>query len=207
LKQPLEDFACDQSLVLIFFGANDAALKEQDSHHYVPVELFTQNMKTLIERVQTKYPHCGKNILIITPPPVQHEQRLAFQIQKYGDKASGILERTLENTGKYAAACQSVAAESNLPCLNLYDGMQKDPDWARLLSDGLHFSDEGHVFAGEAILNAINEHFPKWKVTKDPWTGQWSNSGSQCEGLPTGGPYHDEIDQMDPDKAFQKHFG
>jgi hypothetical protein len=136
-----------------------------------------------------------------------HEQRLAYQVERFGDKATGVLERKLDNTAKYAAACQQVANESKLPCLNLFDEMQKDPNWPRFFCDGLHFSPDGHIFVGKAILGAIAEHLPEWKIVQDPVTGQWANSGSSCEGLPSGGPFHDEIDYHDPDKAFQKHFG
>ena len=208
LRLPMEDFVCDQSLVLIFFGANDAAIKEHDAHHHVSVERFQENLKTLIDRVRTKYPHCQEdtNILLITPPPVQHQQRLQFQKQKYGDKATGVLERTLENTGRYAVAVQSVAKDNNLPCLNLYLDMQQEPNWDRFFHDGLHFSADGHAFVGNAVLNAIHQHFPAWKVTADPWTGQWCNSGSSCTGLSSAGPYHDEIDHENIDEAFERHF-
>jgi lysophospholipase L1-like esterase len=190
-------------LTVIFFGANDAALPELDAHHYVPVPEYADHLKQLIQMVRTKYA-CDKNILLLTPPPIDHPKRLAFQIQKYGDKATGILERTNENTGLYAQACREVATQEGLHCLDLYTDMQKaDPDnWARFLNDGLHFSLQGHEFVGAAVLEAINSNFPDLVVTADARTGQWANSASECQGLKHQGPYHDEIDYKNPDKAF-----
>jgi lysophospholipase L1-like esterase len=199
---PLEgiDSVC---LTIIFFGANDAALPEQAAHQYVPIPEYADHLQQLIEMVRTKY-GCDKNILLLTPPPIDHAKRLAFQIQKYGDKATGVLERTNENTGLYAQACRDVAMQEGLPCLDLYTNMQAaDPEhWARFLNDGLHFSPQGHEFVGAAVLEAIHSHFPDLAVTADPRTGQWGNSASQCQGLQHQGPYHDQIDYKNPDKAF-----
>lgn len=207
LQLPFEPLPCDQSLVLIFFGANDASLRDQNPHQFVSLEDYQANLKELIKRVQRHYPHCGgTNIMLVTPPPVQHEQRLQFQKKRYGEKATGVLERTLDNTGRYAHACQTVALETGLPCLNLYEQMLREPNWDTFFSDGLHFSPEGHALVAKLVLEAIEKHFPDWIVVADPVTGQWANSGSRCQALSSGGPFHEEIDHKDIEKAFQKHF-
>jgi lysophospholipase L1-like esterase len=211
---PLEDID-SVCLTIIFFGANDAALPEQAAHQYVPVPEYADHLQQLIQMVRTKYAYkykykyggCdqkNRNILLVTPPPIDAAKRLAFQIQKYGDQATGILERTNENTGLYAQACREVATREGLPCLDLYTNMQTaDPDdWARFLNDGLHFSPPGHELVGAAVLEAIHSHFPDLAVTADPRTGQWGNSASECRGLEHQGPYHDQIDYKNPDKAF-----
>ncbi|GKY91867.1 hypothetical protein MPSEU_000158300 [Mayamaea pseudoterrestris] len=190
-------------LVVIFFGANDAALLEQDAHHHVPVELYKENLKTLYERTRSST-NCN-NILFITPPPVHHEQRLAYQKQRYGAKATGVLERTLDHTQRYAAACQQVANELNAPCLDLFNVMlHANKDYGIYLSDGLHFSVDGHELVGEQVLRAIQTHFPQLHVEQDAATGQWCNRSSQCQGLSSQGPYHDEIDANNVAKAFTK---
>jgi isoamyl acetate esterase len=224
LRLPLEDDCCGEQtcLVLIFFGANDAALKEHDPHHHVTVERYAQNLGTLIDRLQRQHAlvsaHANNNhhemsILLITPPPVVHEQRLAFQIKRFKKMATGVLDRTNETTGLYAAACKRVASAANLPCLDLYHKMQQDNsdnsnnnNWERFFHDGLHFSPDGHAFVGEAIVNAINEHFPSWKVSPDPITGAWANSGTSCDGLSHGGPFHDEITSENLDTVFLEKF-
>ena len=206
LHMPMENLPSDKAMAIIFFGANDAALKDIDPHHHVSVEDYRDNLRTLIDRVKSKYPQCDNNILLITPPPVVHEQRLSYQVERYGDKATGVLERTLDNTAMYAQACRSVAEDMKLPCLNLFDAMQQESNWQRFFYDGLHFSPDGHIFVAEALLQVIADQLPEWKVEADTLTGQWANSGSKCAGLPSGGPYHDEIDHKDPQKAFEKHF-
>lgn len=185
-------------LAVIFFGANDAALLEQDAHHHVPLDEYQLNLATLVEQTR----RWTKNILLIAPPPVHHEQRLAYQKLRFGDKATGVLERTLEQTGRYAKACVEVAASLQLPCLDLYTSMLQQEDWASFLNDGLHFSAKGHEFVGTQLLQTIQEQFPDLHVQADATTGQWCNSGSKCKALSSHGPYHDQIDSKNVSAAF-----
>jgi lysophospholipase L1-like esterase len=190
-------------LVVIFFGANDASLADQNPHAHVPLEEYQANLKKLVEQSQASYPDA--KILLITPPPVHHEQRLAFQKERFKDKATGILERTLENTGKYASACTEVAKDCDLPCLDLYNIMKDKggDDFGIFFSDGLHFSKEGHHFVLDNLLEATEASLKSVSVTLDPITGQENNSGSSCEGIPSSGPYHDHIDHSCWEKAFE----
>lgn len=192
-------------LVILWFGANDAGLPGLADHHYVSLEDYQTNLHKLIDRVQSKT-KC-KRIMLMSPPPVHHEQRLAFQQQKYGDKATGKLERTMENTAEYARVCSQVAKERNLPCCNLFDLMQQQTDWASFLHDGLHFSQAGHSWLGPAVVRAIQQAFPELQVMADPRTGQYGNSASTCPLIPgnTDGPFHDEIDHTIASVAFRNY--
>jgi len=198
----------DQSkccLVIVWFGANDAGLPGLADHHYVSLEKYQSNLHKLIDRIQSRT-KCTR-IMLMTPPPVHHEQRLIFQRQKYGDGATGVLERTLENTGKYAEACLQVAQERKLPCCDIYHSMQQNTEWDSFLHDGLHFSEVGHIWLGRTVVQSIQEAFPELAVTADPRTGQYGNSASTCPSIPgnTDGPFHDEIDHTDVAKAFQNY--
>lgn len=193
-------------LVLLWFGANDAGLPGLADHHYVSLPDYEKNLGSIIDRVQKKT-KCPR-MMLLTPPPVHHEQRLIFQKQKYGDKATGELERTLENTGRYASVCAKVAQERGLPCCDLYNLMQaSENDWATFLHDGLHFSKAGHDWLGKTVVEAIEKAFPDIKVTADPRTGQYGNSASTCPSIPgnTDAPFHDEIDHTNVQAAFRNY--
>ena len=205
LQLPIEDDLNNIALGILLFGANDSGLAQYAAHHHVPVEEYRKNLQKLYDRLQKDY-QCTR-ILFIGPPPVHHAQRLAYQKQRYGDKATGILERTLEHTKLYADACAQVAHDNHAPFLNLYQAMMEaDPkDWGRFFTDGLHFSSQGHDFVGQAVIEAIQTGFPELTVTADPRTGQWCNSASSCAALPNhGGPFHDEIDNEHVAAAFDK---
>jgi lysophospholipase L1-like esterase len=192
-------------LVTIFFGANDAALIDQDPAKHVPIPEYKDNLKAIVEKAQESYPQA--NILLITPPPVHKGQRLAYQKQRYGDKATGIAERTSEHTEKYANTCIEVAKETNVPCLDMFSVMKEaggeDDGFGKFLSDGLHFSSEGHDFVLKVLLEAIETHYPALAVIPDPVTGQSNNISSKCEALENSGPYHDEIKHNEWEKAFE----
>ncbi|CAB9517100.1 Isoamyl acetate-hydrolyzing esterase 1 homolog [Seminavis robusta] len=204
---PEEETHDNVVLCTIWFGANDASLPDLNPHHYVSVQDYSTNLKTLVKKAQTSLKWMSQNnILLITPPPVCHEQRFAYQKVRYGDNATGKLERTLENSGIYANACQQVATELGLPCLNLWEQFQTDEKWERFLSDGLHFSKDGHDFVFACLEQAIQQHFADLVVTPCPHTGQSCNSGSTCQALTAFGPYHDQIDAQKPQSAMKKAF-
>jgi lysophospholipase L1-like esterase len=195
----------DVRLITIFFGANDASSAQHNPHHHVPVEDYQSNLGELIDLCRAQY---GDSVamIIMTPPPVQHEQRLEYQKQRYPGQETGILERTLELSGEYANAAETVAMQHKLPCLNLWKAMQQDAKWDRFFYDGLHFTKEGNAFVFEALFETIQSHYPDLTVTADPVTQQWCNSASSCPSLPQSGPYHDEIDHKNPAKAFETHY-
>lgn len=200
------------ALCVIWFGANDASLPNLNPHHYVSLEDYQANLQTLVGNAQRLFGSTTR-ILLVTPPPVHHGQRLEYQKTRYGDKATGVLERTLENSGKYAEACQKAASDLKLPCLNLWKAFQDEgDDWGRFLSDGLHFSPAGHDFVFQQLQQMIQSEFPELHITPCPHTQQSCNSGSQSgiDGvmgrLPAFGPYHDQIDAQNPKESMSAAF-
>lgn len=191
-------------LVTIFFGANDATLIDQDPTKHVPLAEYGENLKALIGKTRGSYPTA--KILLITPPPIHREQRLEFQEMRYQEYATGIPERTSEHTLTYVQKCIEVSKELNVPCLDMFDAMMKDGDgdFGKFLWDGLHFSELGQKFVFEQLTLAIKTHFPGIAVRPDQITGQPNNSSSRCQDIPNNGPYHDDIDYKEWEKAFEK---
>jgi len=185
------------ALVTIFFGANDAAIKEHEPLVHVPLSEYKTNLEKIVDRVNESYPKA--KVLIIAPPPVYPEQRLEFQKKRYGDKATGILERTSEVTGTYAAVCREISEAKKVPCLDLFTAMRtaegnaNEDDFGRFFHDGLHFSKDGHEFVSKSLKDAIRKHFLELEVRSCSITGQFNNSGSSCDDIENSGPYHDTI--------------
>ena len=171
-------------LAIIFLGANDAALPGERQH--VPVDEYKKNLRHIVKIVEKS------KIILICPPPIDQSQRLAYQRERYGDKATGILERTLETTGTYAEACAALADELNIPCVNIYDSMQATSNWPTFLSDGLHLSKEGNQFLAKELIKAIETHLPELAVAPCPKTQNFGSSGSTSRLLPDA-PWHDTI--------------
>lgn len=207
-------------LVTFFMGANDASDAEHNPRHHVPIPRFEQNLHTILSLCRQNY---GNNvrIIMIGPPPVHHQSRLEYQLQRYGKEgATGILERTLSLSGQYATAAKQVANKEGLPFLNLWEDMQTsvgiDLDnnydmenlqqqdlWKKYLSDGLHLSAEGNMFVGKRIVNIIQTLYPNFAVFPDKFTGFPGTSGSSCgTAIHHVAPWHDEIDHTHPSQAF-----
>ena len=190
----VRDSANATVLVTIFFGANDASLPEHNLRQHVPLEEYMANIRIMVADIRA---HCPRaEILIISPPPVCESQRLEYQRHKFGSQATSVLERTNENTGRYAAAAERVAKEMSVPCLNLWAELQAiapDDGWHDFLSDGLHLSAAGSSAVGRLLIAKIDESFPALAVHGDT-SGSFGNSGSRCEQLAHIGPWHDQID-------------
>jgi len=186
-------------LVIIFFGANDASLKELNVRHCVELGEYANNLGRIVKKTRD---YCkNARIIIVSPPPIHADGRLTYQKKRYGEKATGKLERTLENTEKYAKVAEDLSKELNLPNLNLWKEMQRSDNWEKFLCDGLHFSEEGNRFVGKRLVETINDNFPELAVTPCPFTGYLGNSAS-VSLIPHKAPWHDEIDYKKSKDSF-----
>jgi len=196
----------DVRLVAVFFGANDASDPVLNARQHVPLDAFRSNLGDVAALARRHFGPAVR-VVLISPPPVCHAKRLQFQRERYGEKATGELERTLELSGKYANCVKEVARELGLPFLDLWTTMQFTPsgesrDWEDFLSDGLHLSASGNEFLGDSLIAMIDRLLPDLSVTPCPQSGN-INSSSICPAMERTGLWHDEIDHTQPDKAFQ----
>ena len=155
-------------VVVVWFGANDAALPTE--RVAIPKAEYAANLRQILERATSVAEHT----VIITTPPVDAAGRLEYQQRKYGDKASGTLERTPAQAeafrvaaaeifgGDGSAGCDPADYGGRASVLNPWAKMQAQPGWgARFLCDGLHFTGEGQAFVFaelESHLRAVAPH-------------------------------------------------
>lgn len=189
------------SLLTVFFGANDASDSKLNPRHHVSIQQYKANLKFIANKAQLHCPNA--KIIILSPPPVHHKGRLNHQIERYGAKATGKLERNMILSEQYATAAEEVADELNIPNLNLWKEMQKFDKWNEYFCDGLHFSEKGNAFVGKSLIKVIFEKFPMLKVEPCPFTGYCGNSSSKSE-LKQFAPWHDEIDHLNSLDAFNQ---
>lgn len=177
--------------VFIFFGANDAALPDQGcQRQHVPLSTYQKNLRAIVDCIKSTCPNSVQ--ILVTPPPIDADQRLAWQVTRYGEKATGVLARTNEVAGQYAQACVDLASDMEIPVVDLWTEMQKHEGWAKFLCDGLHLSAEGNLQTFELMRQTIETAFPELAVTPDQWSGSFSNSGSTSQ-LQQQLPWHDEL--------------
>ena len=60
-----------------------------------------------------------QHIVVLSPTPVDGERRLVYQRERFGDNATGVLERTTERAGQYRDLASAVAKSNNVMFLDL----------------------------------------------------------------------------------------
>lgn len=171
-------------VVVLFFGANDASLADANMRQHVPLDEYRANLDSLIAAARKAAPEAL--IAVLGPPPVHAEQRLAFQRAKYGDRATGVLERTLASAQRYSAAASEAAAAAGVAWLDVCElFLRQGADaWPRLLTDGVHLSDAGNAVLSEALCQML------------------SSAGLGPEDLAVCFPGHADVDAERPDACF-----
>lgn len=139
------------SVVVIFFGANDAT--KSGSLQHVPLAEYKHNLGAMVKYVQEKM--AGNPIpVLITPPPLS-EKRLETDN-----------ERNMETTAIYAEACVEVARRLNCAVVDLHTAITQraEPNDAHLddfLTDGLHLSTEGNRIVYDLLAEILLECAPQ----------------------------------------------
>jgi hypothetical protein len=177
-----EEGGSQHLLVTVWFGANDAAAPTEVTH--IPLPEFTDNLRAILLHLQK----VSTTVVVITPPPVHGPTRLAFQRRKYGDGASGTLERTTESAGRYAVAARQVAGELGVPVFDAHQRMLEQPDWPRFvgsdgLGDGLHLAAAGQRFIGAGLVPWLASE-RVMGISIDPSAAPQQRLLSEVEGLP-----------------------
>ncbi|KAG2428151.1 hypothetical protein HXX76_011831 [Chlamydomonas incerta] len=174
----------------VLFGANDAVLPDGDGpakgrEKHVPVDEYGRNLRRMVSYMRAA--GVGR-VLLITTPPVWGPGRRDFLTQRFGERAAAWpLDRTLDTVAPYARAAAAAAAELGVPCLDLFNLLQQEPDWGeRLLSDGLHFSPAGQARVWELMQALLVRVWPELRP----------------EALPLQFPAWDAVDGEHPPVSF-----
>ena len=143
---------------MLRFGANDAAVGQNCS---VPPEEFQSNLNAIISHLKAFFQH----IVVLSPTPVDGERRLVYQRERFGDNATGVLERTTERAGQYRDLASAVAKSNNVMFLDLLHLMHEknekqaeDVNWRSYLNpDGLHLSALGQSFVAAELVSLVED--------------------------------------------------
>ena len=124
--QVLPHFMPDRSqahvrMMTVFFGANDATVPGNAQH--VPLVDYTACLKAIVQHhVVTAQ---GSRIILITPAPVDE-----YQLEP-NDLATGYngLQRTAENTKRYAEACREMGKDLVVPVVDIWTLFAEAAGW------------------------------------------------------------------------------
>lgn len=166
--------------VVIAFGANDAALPDRGSaRQHVPVKRYASNVRALVAAARAAG---ARTVVVVSPPPVDDAARVLNAEVKYGAPADRPPDRTLEASGRYAAAAVAAATAEGATPLNAWRLFQDArPDWApALLSDGLHLTPAGNEALAGAVAGALAEADPSLDPGALPWDFPAHDAYAEC---------------------------
>ena len=135
----------------ILLGSNDSVLRELDARH-VPVDRYKENIEFIVKSLR----EIGvKNIILISPPPVDDETWYVF-IQRMV-KGTGTTSNT--NVKLYAEVCKDIATNHSLHFIDLYSDLMKLDNWKTYFRDGLHFSSQGNQYLFSNLKDILDPLF------------------------------------------------
>ena len=98
------------ALVVILIGTNDSTTEGSDQ------SLSVGEYKTHLKTIITACKQFTENVLLLAPPPIS-----VAQWTTHCEKEGKPMQRSEERAASFARACQEVAVESGLACLDLFD--------------------------------------------------------------------------------------
>ena len=169
MKRKSNLFAKKPTLVVVFLGANDAAVNHK-SEYAVPLEEYEKNMRAILNLYKS-VPR-----IVITPPPIIEKDRVRHAMET---TAFDTPDRLYQHTEKYAVAAEKVAREMGVGLADAFDRFEKlgGGDLGAYFSDGLHFSEKGEEVLYELVAETIQHTYP--------WIS-WAK-------LPLDAPLHGEL--------------
>lgn len=137
--------AAKPEIVFIAFGTNDAAI---DMDKYTPLEKYRELLGKYIDECRA----AGAQVIVMTPPPVDDVKYLTRHDEEpfkpYGGP-NGLV-------AIYAAAAREVAAERKVLCCDINAAFSAKPNYASLLSDGVHPTDAGYKLYAETVRKSLS---------------------------------------------------
>lgn len=161
-------------VVLICFGANDAAMAEREvppngpQSQHVPVELYSANLNTLVERLKKQWNNNNTTTIVLVSPPSVNDTLYAEHCAKQG---LPLPTRTKATSRLYRDACEHVAKQHHVLFADSFSAFE--PSDASLFTDGLHLSGAGNSALFRCVLETLANDanhpsrmpnaFPHWK--------------------------------------------
>jgi len=141
--------------VIIQFGINDAAVDvwktPASKGARVSIERYARNLRHFVQVLKGR----GTMIVLMTPNPTRWTPKLKARYGKppyLGNDPDGfnVLLR------KYAGETRKIAADENVPLIDVYETFQQSADIDNLLLDGMHPNDRGHRIVADLLLKELS---------------------------------------------------
>ena len=127
-------------VAIVSFGIHDSVLSEHKDH--VPPEEYKSNLQEIISRIAWS----GAWMIVATPPPVD-------------ERITRI--RRMNLTARYVEACHEIGIEMQVPVIDLFDMVQKEPDWKETcMLDGIYLAKRGMGIFYDSLIPQLDKIKP-----------------------------------------------
>jgi len=142
------------ALAIVQFGINDAAMVDAGpvarKEPRVSLDKYRANLNAMIDRLQA----AGVRVLLCTPTPMSRR----YVHQKVGAYAEHKDINFLLR--QYAQAVRAIAAQRDIPCVDLFALFMDRTDGLSLIKDGCHPYARGHRLIADALLAPVERLMP-----------------------------------------------
>lgn len=133
-------------LVTISYGLNDLARNDKP-------EDFRNHLIEMIDLVAKQSPNT--RVILFTATPFDPRHSLSKN-QSIIDLGGADLALEL----KFNSLVRQLAAEKNLPLIDLHRYVLTDPEWNKYIKpDGVHFTDDGYAFCSKHVVAALTSWY------------------------------------------------
>ncbi|OIV98586.1 hypothetical protein TanjilG_12172 [Lupinus angustifolius] len=142
------------SLVIVYFGGNDATHPQPDGHgSHVPLKEYSENMRKIFNHLKSLSEKT--RIIFLSTPPINEKQL-------FGDSPPEKLPKTNESHRIYSEEGLKLCKKMNIKAIDLWSKVQEREDWKEVsFIDGIHLTNEGSKVVTREILKVLKE--ADWK--------------------------------------------
>lgn len=137
---------------VVFFGANDAALPQEQNNQHIPLDEYKQNLEKIITHGAISAHHA--RIILVAPPPVNEH------LQWESDKLKGhhSVCRRAHITKTYADAACEVGERFGLPVIHLWNAFMSEAGFsAENWNDGDLLPGSQSAPENKALVNLMHD--------------------------------------------------
>ncbi|GAA5968745.1 hypothetical protein JCM3765_000854 [Sporobolomyces pararoseus] len=160
------------SLATLWLGANDSVFPGNKQH--VPLDEFHNNLEQiyrLLKDPSSPFYDEKTQFILITPPPISPPD---WAIERVRRNLTGEMDRTNENTRRYADRVILLGKELNVPVVDAFEAIwsaaideakETGQEFGKVLGtfywDGLHLSIKGYKQVVDQVKRVITEKYPQ----------------------------------------------
>lgn len=167
----------------VWLGANDAAVPGHCQH--VPIDAYQENLASILRLMRARMKNSLFPIILLTPPPVDEvawKEHMQSNFPESVEETGGESNRKNSMAREYGEAAKKAAGmDPHCVVLDVWELLEGETEHrGKYLSDGLHLNSEGNRKVYQAIMERIEQYFPRIAPMRDG-DGKYGKMGAPLD--------------------------